>query len=86
MLWIGSKTLPHRWFFKGSNYSPLQYCQLVRYRKTVYVERGYKSKVSYGYSITFLYGRYCYDKQDIIAALSADTAAVSATSERSWFS
>jgi len=40
-----------RRFLKGSNHSPLQYCSSVRYRQTVYMEQGYKSKVLCGTSI-----------------------------------
>ena len=45
--WLAPTT---RWFKKGSNHSPLQFCWSVKYRQTVYVEQGYKSKVSCGCS------------------------------------
>lgn len=47
--WLSAPTA--RRFLKGSNHSSLQYCWSVRYRQTVYVEQGYKSKVSCGPSI-----------------------------------
>ena len=55
-----------RWFQKGSNHSPLQFCWSVKYRQTVYVEQGYKSKVHCGCSIIILtaggscYGSFCW--------------------------
>ena len=47
--WLSAPTA--RRFMKGSNHGPLQYCYSVRYRQTVYVEQGYKSKASCGPSI-----------------------------------
>ena len=50
--WCGFPTT--RWFWKGSNHSPLHFCRSVKYRQTVDVEQGYKSKVHCGCSITCL--------------------------------